>query len=175
MKFRLATSVALLIALGACASSDNPLTQAPQITISSTGVATSAAPTTTTDKGPLAQVASQLGNVFSPDDASAINMACGTPVVDPIACTFYTDLANLANSLKSQTPAPATVGLLTLVEKARLAMNSIAAIGTNKLLAQTYVDGIVFVNDTKAKGLAVPIEITGLLNQIAGGLVAGAL
>ncbi len=171
--------LALLLAaaaLSACAQ-DNPLAQAPVITINpQTGSATAAAPTVApTNTGPLEKVAVALGNLYSVDDVAALNMACGTPPQDPIGCSFYTDLAGLANSLKGQGASPSAPGLLAKVEQARRALTQLDAVAQNKLLAQTLADGLLFVQDTKAKGLAVPSQVLSLLPSINAMLLGAVL
>jgi len=139
-----------------------------------TGVATVAPPAAPAAKpSSLQDVAKQIATVFTEDDAAAVNMACGKPAVDSIGCNFYSDLANLSDSLAG-TGSPNVKGLLTLAETARLALAS----GTgapNKLLIQTYTDGVIWLADTRAKAIAVPAAVTGLLAQINATLLVPAL
>lgn len=161
------SAIALSLGLGACQSL-NPLAQAPTITLNANGTASASAPTQApTGAGPITQIATDLGNAFSKDDVAGVNLACGTPVADPIGCNFFTDLANLANSLKVPGAATSAAGTLSQIEQLRLGLMSVNALAQNQLLAKTLADGLIWVQDTKAKGLAVPAAVTGLLGDIA--------
>lgn len=167
MRYSYAAPIALLALAGCTLTSAPP----PQITINpTTNTATVATPNPTPTGGPLDQISAALANTYSKDDAGAVNLACGAPVADQIGCAFFTDLANLTNSLPPNSTTD-SVGALMLVERARLKLVGASNLLQSKQLAQTLVDGYMFVQDTKAKGLAVPAQVMQLLQTIQGQLL----
>ena len=102
------------------------------------------------------------------DQATAINLACGNPPADPVACNFMNDIVNVINALPKAPDITGTTGVLTLAEQARLGL--VAATGGNltQLKGKLLGDGYIYVADTKAKGLQVASDIMDLIKQVAG-------
>lgn len=116
--------------------------------------------------------ASSLANAIAADDAAAINLACAvtppaTAAVDPQGCAFFTDISQLA-ALSTAPANPA--GVLSTIEAASLAVGQISA--PSALEEKTLVDGAIWIQKIKAQGLAVPLAVQGLMNQVLVAVMA---
>lgn len=163
--------------LSACAQ-QNPLVQAPAVTINpQTNVATSAAATPSSG-GLLDKVATDLGNDFSPDIANAYNLAAGAkPSPDALGEACAKDWIDLASLLKTSAPAGTGAKLGTLhvfTDLEQLRLNILAA--SNQSVAQqeakTFVDCFAVLQDTKARGLAIPAQFNAAMASLAAAMLA---
>lgn len=152
--------------LGACSVTP------PVITINPDTNTVTTAPTPTQGTGPLVDAVNRLAT----DTADALNLACGKPVKDPLGCNFFTDLVNLGAALAAQQGGGSgnvgPEGVLTKVERIRIQLGQISDASNNPLMTKTLLDGMLWVQDTKKKAIAVPQQIRDLLVQIQFGLLA---
>lgn len=159
------------LALSACTQPPPP---PPAVTVNPATNTVTTPPTPNpvpANAGPLATIATQLGNLVASDDANAINLACGTPAADVVGCNFYQDISQLLAQITPAAQPVAPVGFLTLAEQLRLALIKNSTTTPNPLMAKTLADGIIWVTDTRARLIAVPTQVTALLGTIASVLI----
>ena len=158
---------ALTLSLASCGGTpiDKTLASAPPVTVSAT---TGQASVGATPAG--TGLFATLGADFGPDIAVAYNDATNAQPVDTLGQAFFGDLIQLEAAMKPAAPPAGSptiqlgsLHIFTDLETLRLGL---AKAGLTPLKTKTIGDGIAWINDTKAKGLAIPGAILSVMTAL---------